>query len=35
LQQGAHVNMQLAAMPPVNAAPGNAAPAPAGPGANP
>jgi membrane fusion protein, multidrug efflux system len=35
LQQGAHVNMQLAAMPPVNAAPGNAAAAPAGPGANP
>src|SRR5271169_1259964 len=35
LQQGAHVNMQLAAMPPANAAPGNAAAAPAGPGANP
>src|SRR5580658_7616429 len=35
LQQGAHVNMQLAAMPPANAAPGNAAAAPSGPGANP
>jgi multidrug efflux system membrane fusion protein len=35
LQQGSHVNMQLAAMPPENAVTGSASAAPTGPGANP